>query len=133
MTVHENGWYKYTFPNVTSLNVIFNNGSGGVGTNQTSDITNITADIWYEWGIGLGSNDLLSKNVRIFPNPTHDSVKIDSEIEFENYECLDAMGRIVQKGKIIQQSIDFKNLEAGLYLLILNGNEGYAKSKLIIH
>jgi len=133
MTVHENGWYKYTFPNVTSLNVIFNNGSGGVGTNQTSDITNITADIWYEWGIGLGSNDLLSNNVRIFPNPTHDSVKIDSEFEFENYECLDAMGRIVQKGKIIQQSIDFKNLEAGLYLLILNGNEGNAKSKLIIH
>ena len=40
MTDEGNGWFSYTFSNVTgALNVIFNN-----GTEQTQDITNITAD-----------------------------------------------------------------------------------------
>ena len=43
MTAHTNGWYKYTFTGVDKINMIFNNGNSGVGTNQTANIVDISA------------------------------------------------------------------------------------------
>jgi uncharacterized protein YjdB len=42
MTADVNGWYKYTFVNVTSTSLIFND-----GTNQTADLTRSTNG-WYQ-------------------------------------------------------------------------------------
>lgn len=46
MTADCDGWYHYTFTGVTSMNVVFNNGSGGSG-NQTSDLV-VQTDAWYD-------------------------------------------------------------------------------------
>jgi alpha-amylase len=49
MTLHCGSWYKYSFPaGVSGGNVIFNNGNGGIGTNQTPDLTNITVNSRYD-------------------------------------------------------------------------------------
>ncbi|MEI2559303.1 starch-binding protein, partial [Acinetobacter pittii] len=70
-----NGWYKYTFPNVTSLNVIFNNGNSGVGTNQTADINNVTSDVWYVWATQTLSTkeiNTIKDKIILYPNPATD-------------------------------------------------------------
>ncbi len=47
MTVDCNGWYKYTFlANVTSVNIIFNDGAG----KQTADLLNVGATKYYDNG-----------------------------------------------------------------------------------
>ncbi|HUN23002.1 MAG TPA: alpha-amylase family glycosyl hydrolase [Anaerolineales bacterium] len=46
MTTEANGWWGYTISGQTSINLIFNNGSGGTG-NQTSDLSRTTGEWWY--------------------------------------------------------------------------------------
>ena len=44
-------FWKKTFTNVTTINIIFNNGNGGNG-NQTEDIKGVTSDSYYTYGGG---------------------------------------------------------------------------------
>ncbi len=132
MQTHENDWFKYTFPNVTSLNVLFNNGNSGVGTNQTPDITNVTTDIWYTWGIGLGVENSEILILNLFPNPSNGMVYIQSDINFETFECYDGTGRIVKKDVIIENKIDLSNLKSGVYILNIERNRHIYRKKLIL-
>ncbi len=132
MQTHENGWFKYTFPNVTSLNVLFNNGNGGVGTNQTPDITNVTTDIWYTWNVGLGFENSENLILNIFPNPSNGIVYIQSDVNFETFECYDGTGRIVKKDAIIENKIDLSNLKSGVYILNIKKNQHIYRKKLIL-
>lgn len=50
MTNEGNGWYSHTFTNVTSTNLIFNDGS-----NQTADLSR-SSDGWYQNGTWYDSN-----------------------------------------------------------------------------
>lgn len=52
-TVEGKTYFYHTFSDVESVNVIFNNGSGGAA-NQTADITGITSDAYYTWDGGSG-------------------------------------------------------------------------------
>ncbi len=45
------GWYGYTFTNVTSTNLIFND-----GTNQTADLSRNGTDGWYQNGVWYDTN-----------------------------------------------------------------------------
>ncbi len=53
MTNNNNGWYSYTFTNVTSTNLIFNDGSGDV--NKTPDL-NRNRTGWYLNGVWYDNN-----------------------------------------------------------------------------
>jgi uncharacterized protein YjdB len=53
MTNNGNGWYSYTFTNVTSTNLIFNDGSGDV--NKTADL-NRNRTGWYLNGVWYDNN-----------------------------------------------------------------------------
>lgn len=49
-TTHNSGWYTYTYTGDVPVNIIFVNGSDWTGgdPNQTVDITNVSADSYYE-------------------------------------------------------------------------------------
>ncbi|WP_421871698.1 alpha-amylase family glycosyl hydrolase [Marinoscillum sp.] len=51
MTSEGSGWYAYTFTNVTSTNLIFND-----GTNQSADLSRNGTDGWYQNGTWYNSN-----------------------------------------------------------------------------
>lgn len=122
MEVHDNEWFKHTFSGVTSINVIFNNGSGGSG-NQTEDITNVTQDIWYQWGTGILSiNETTTKKVTVYPNPASSFLRIDSDFEVDSYKIYDGLGKIIQEGFIQNQQIDITNLTKGIYFLQFQKN-----------
>jgi hypothetical protein len=129
MQVHDADWYKHTFSGVTQINVIFNNGSGGNG-NQTEDIIGVTEDIWYEWGAGivLSTDDAAQQNVRIYPNPAIDLIRIDAAVNVDSYQIFDTLGKEIQQGKILNNEIDVTLLKKGMYILKLNNDSGLKKT-----
>jgi hypothetical protein len=129
MQVHNATWYKHTFTGVSQINVIFNNGNGGNG-NQTEDIVGVTEDLWYEWGTGivLSNDDFTQQNVKIYPNPATDLIRIDSNVDVDSYQIFDTLGKEVQKGSIQNNEIDVTVLKKGMYILKLNNASGLKKT-----
>lgn len=132
MYIHQDGWFKYFFPEATSFNVIFNNGQSGVGVNQTEDIMGITEDIWYTWGIGLNIEEQKSRTIQLFPNPTTGYVFISSWHTFENYQCFNITGSKVKQGKINHNIIDLVDLSSGMYYLVLGNQKEVFTQKIIL-
>jgi glycosidase len=128
MTPHTNGWYKYTFPSVTSLNVIFNNGTGGVGTNQTPDINSVSADLWYDWNLGTLStneNDLKQNKIQIYPNPVKNELFVVSNDKLSNFSIFNTAGNLLYHNKFVKNSVDVTKLTTGVYFIKIvheNGN-----------
>ena len=126
MVPHTDGWYKYTFPGVTSLNVIFNNGSGGVGTNQTPDITNVTSDIWYTWEGGLTAiENSAAPSITLAPNPTSGLVEVRGIKLVKKVAIYNSLGALVKQHTLESNSISLEELPSGMYYLKLldeNGN-----------
>lgn len=131
MTNDGGGWYSYFFPNVTSLNVIFNNGNGGTG-NQTEDITNVTHDIWYEWGVGILSIENEISTIKLYPNPTTGKLFLKTQTKFESYICYDLTGKMVVKGDINHKEIDLSEISEGMYILQLKSQNSTTNYKIII-
>lgn len=121
-----NGWYKYTFPSVTSLNVIFNNGSGGVGTNQTPDITNVTSDIRYIWNTGILASSEVQKPkiVQLYPNPVKDILSLKSGQKFLKYAIYDGAGNLVEQNELNNNQINVSKFSTGMYYLKLLQSDG---------
>jgi hypothetical protein len=121
MTVHGNGWYRYSFTGITSINVIFNNGNGGVGTNQTIDLTNITQDFWYDWvnGVVLANPEIeqIANEFVLFPNPTDGIVSILSNENVTEVGVFNMLGELVLHQKIENKQLNLKELPIGTYIV----------------
>lgn len=78
--------------------------------------------------------DLISyKHNIIYPNPAYDKLYFKNfNGEFIEYEILDRLGSIVNKGIVYTNSIDISELSSGLYLIRLKSkNEVYELSRFI--
>ncbi|WP_310556588.1 starch-binding protein [Flavobacterium sp.] len=127
MTAHTGGWYKYTFTGVDAVNIIFNNGNSGLGTNQTANILNITGTIWYDWTSGIIAPPVFSREslieekefIQLYPNPTSGLVTIDSSMSFGEVSIYANTGVLVKKFKINSKTIDISDLPSGIYIFKL--------------
>jgi len=79
----------------------------------------------------------LNNNIRIYPNPTSNILKIKISEQFYNHgviHIIDATGRKVQEnifyGDQLQQEIDISNLKKGIYLLRI---ESIAEISFVIY
>jgi len=62
-----------------------------------------------------------TRNVIFYPNPTVGSVTITSETDVA-FKIFNIEGKLILHGQSVNQNIDVSNLEAGLYLIKLEGN-----------
>lgn len=147
------GWYYYTFPNVTSINFLFRNGSstGNVGVTQTGDITNVTQDTWYVWDptnakyvsttASLATTDF-SKNKTAFQVVQNPASNGELKIKYNNarggvVSMFDMSGKLVRSFKLSSSSSEVETLKIGgigngIYLLQLKSEEGTATTKVIV-
>lgn len=127
------GWYKYTFTGVTSINVIFRNQSGNL---QSIDLTGITADIWFDSSYNPVlsiKNEILNNDLLVYPNPTYRTVNISSNINITEVGIFDVKGSLVSFQSIGKnQQVEMGNLAPGIYTLkIINSDREILFKKVV--
>jgi len=120
-------FWQYTFNQVTIMNMIFNNGTGGTGF-QTSDILTITANTCFIINADASYSVVDCSTFTSVSTPEKPTIKINSDNSRISVE-LDGNAKMSiysMQGALIKQT-DFRNtysidnLNSGLYLLIING------------
>ena len=124
------GWYTYTFnSSISSVNMVFNNGTGN---SQSVDVTGITADICYKTNGLSGGKYLITStecpltklytlnnvNLKIYPNPVINHLKISSDEEINKVEIITLYGNII-KTFTNETTLTLSEIPAGIYLLKL--------------
>lgn len=80
----------------------------------------------------LNINDaIVSKNIKLYPNPVHDVLTINSEIPLNRVEIYSLLGKKVTEVKTHFDAIPVNNLSKGVYILKIVSDKGYATRKLI--
>ncbi|WP_159038374.1 T9SS type A sorting domain-containing protein [Brumimicrobium mesophilum] len=76
-------------------------------------------------------------NLNVYPNPFTSTFEInfqDMEFDFENYKIVNAMGQLIQEGKVLDQNflkIDLTGQRKGVYFINLYGEDESKTAKLI--
>jgi len=71
-------------------------------------------------------NNAIENKVSVYPNPAKTHFTINTNIAFENFELLDAMGRVHISGKLLPNlTVNISEIPQGIYFLKLN-NENYS-------
>lgn len=119
--------WEYTIPQVSRVNIIFNNGSG----TQTADINNVTANGCYEV-FDDGSYNTVDCNSLLIISAAESQVKpavivsgLDSQLSVEltgkaNASVYTLQGALVNSAEF-ENTFTFRNLKAGMYLVNING------------
>jgi hypothetical protein len=72
---------------------------------------------------------ILESAVNIYPNPTHDALFVDThDSRIKSFELFDLHGRLLMQG-YFTGSINFQNIDAGLYILRLFGDNNLLVSQ----
>lgn len=126
-------WRTITVPSVlppnakVSLKFVTRNGFGG-----NLYLTNVS----YGW-LPLGVGNEVAPSFRLYPNPTNSMARVSLEAGGIASELLltDLQGRVIQKHPLAPDSremeLDLNDLQAGLYLVQLQGPGGRRVEKLV--
>ena len=92
---------------------------------------------WFEFKFvsNLSVTTLIENTFTVFPNPVSKKfhVRVNNQQNIKNLKVIDMNGRIVKKIKqnAFRAACNISNLKAGIYLLIIETNEGRFQKKLI--
>lgn len=130
------GWYKYNYF-YENANVRFTNNSifesfGGISTSLIP-VGNL---VYYDFTNGeittppaclfLSNAENDKKNftlIKVYPNPVTAILKVNSEIDFKEYEILDATGKSVEINHFKSKEISVSNLVSANYYLKLTDSK----------
>ena len=108
-----------TFSN--SANIYFDYNFPIVTNNYTTTIQN---------NLGLSENEL-SKNITIYPNPVKNTLTFDTKETILKVEIYDISGRILSSNSVTENKIDVSQLKTGSYILKVITENGIMNSKII--
>jgi len=78
-----------------------------------------------DFGINSSVSNLSNIKLKVYPNPTASNIIIDSEIEINAYKVYDLNGRLLlEKSNRIENVVNTKSLEFGIYILELFDKKG---------
>ena len=85
----------------------------------------------------IGVNELTSRSVNIYPNPSNGMVQLDSKnlSDFNSLEVMNMSGQILKSNQINAQQLlrlDLSDLAAGTYFLVLRGDESIEQYPLLL-
>ena len=118
LTGNETGLYAY---------YNFNEGSGTTVNDLTAnnfDGSLVNMDPATDWvastfcnTLSINDNNYTTQDLTIYPNPATEFLKIASEKQFATYTIYNVLGSEVQKGTLLDNSINIQKLDNGLYFL----------------
>lgn len=91
-------------------------------------------DYWIvQLDVNLSVNEFdKNNNLIIYPNPSDSYLNIDDDfVSGSLYSIYDMTGKLVQQGKIDESALNIKQLNSGIYSLVVNKNEGTFAVKFI--
>lgn len=79
----------------------------------------------------LGTPNFSEQTLKMFPNPVISDLFLVDNTDFNEFELFDPSGKKVKNGSIEFNTIDFSQLEVGIYFLNLKGNNKQSNFKII--
>lgn len=141
ITVDRDGWYSYTFDGtITSLNLVFN---GGSGATQSANVTGITASTCYKTGTLSGQYPIIATDctsgvstatnnpLKIYPNPVIDKLTLNSSQQINKVEVITLCGTSI-KTVVNESTLSLSDVPSGMYLLKINYGNNEQKIERII-
>jgi len=148
MTVGVDGWYSHTFENISSVNVIFNNGGN---KKQTVDLKDISSDVCYriepEFNIDGNGNEVHNateipcsgtqikeagrSGITVYPNPATDFLYVSGADGIERVVIRNIAGVPVSESGAISGTINVKDLLPGVYFMDIKTKSGSETVKFI--
>lgn len=133
-----NGWYKYTFANVSFTNLIFNDKTKQTGNLARDKDGWYKNDIWYDTNpdpVAISEENLI--NFSIYPNPVDDShftIFLKSGDNKANMKIIDLQGRNVFESKLTAEQTNYNLplLKHGVYIVSVNSASYTHYQKIVV-
>nr|WP_298991085.1 BNR-4 repeat-containing protein [uncultured Polaribacter sp.] len=68
----------------------------------------------------LSTNSFNKNEINIYPNPSTGIFKLNTSVENIKYQLINLQGRVLQKGMVNNNKLDFSSFAKGMYLIRLN-------------
>ena len=84
----------------------------------------------------LSLNNILNSSLTLYPNPADNFIQIKYDYLMpDNYSIIDTNGRLIESRIIVNENdllIDVRDLEKGLYFILLESSNGINSLKFVI-
>ena len=98
------------------------------------DCNGLFKSILAQWGLDINEYSQETK-VKVYPNPTNDRLYIETETETNDITIYDVYGRVqnlrISESQNLRISIDVAKLNAGIYFIKINTEEGNIVKRII--
>jgi len=107
------------------------NNDGNIDVLSASNLDNKIA--WYENLGELGFGDFLKSEIEIYPNPTKNTIYIQSPILINNIKIYDVLGKLVleEENPIPTMQLDISNVASGLLLVQIETDKGFVVKMVV--
>ncbi len=132
-----NGWVPYQLDikkyvdDVSNISIGFRTSDGEQGhlVEAAIDVFLITDEVI------LSTEELLSADFSVFPNPANNIINITSGNDtFNNYKIFSVTGKLINAGNLVNSkaNIEVSEFAEGIYYIQLFGNEGRTSAKKVV-
>ena len=82
----------------------------------------------------MSSNSFDETTFTIYPNPVSDRlyVKYNDTVKINEYHIVSILGKLVQKGELIDNQIDVTSIPNGIYFITFYSNSTYKTEKIVV-
>ncbi len=108
---------------------------GGSGSRDELALDNIIINASGDTDTPMDVNEKPAASIKIFPNPCHNKLTIESPIQIKNIEILNSLGQSLNKYPVIEtttQTISTDELSNGVYLIVVTDINNKATCRKII-
>ncbi|MDX2360687.1 MAG: CocE/NonD family hydrolase [Crocinitomicaceae bacterium] len=116
----QNGGPMYTAGDTNIANISLHH-----STTNTSSIT-LPGDNPH-----LGTNELSTIAMNIYPNPVQDELIVDSKVVFTHVEVIDLSGRVLISMSKFEGTLNTQSLNSGVYLLRVSDGESWTEKRFV--
>lgn len=124
--------------NPGSASIILYDGANYDGTDgenlRTTDYTNFTFNDYNGCSVASVADDILSKAVSIYPNPTNSMLNIkinDTNINIKNINLIDITGKVVYSNSDVKP-FNVSQYSKGLYVLKIESQQGNVATRKVV-
>ncbi|TBN03685.1 T9SS type A sorting domain-containing protein [Hyunsoonleella flava] len=112
--------------------ITLNQGENTVRLTQRRSLSSEPDKIEFQLQSSLSTMDLTNQEVLVYPNPSGGVFNIQSNVQNLEYTLVNIQGQILDKGKVVQNQVDFSKFSQGVYFLQLTNQNNTLVKRIVI-